>query len=85
MRIEKDSLGEREISNKNYYGIHTSRAMENFSLNYKKVNIELIKAYSIVKLAAVEANFKAGKIEEKKYKLISEACSEIYTGKYNGV
>ncbi len=59
-RKEKDLLGEREVEVSSYYGIHTLRAKENFDIKGKRVNEELIKAISLVKLACVEANIKAG-------------------------
>jgi len=31
-RIEKDSMGDRQIANNVYYGIQTQRAIENFPL-----------------------------------------------------
>ncbi len=80
MRIEKDTLGEKEI-NDVYYGIHTQRAMENFSIKTKKVNTELLKAIAIVKIAAAEANFKAGKLSEDLAKAIKEACNIFITEK----
>ncbi|WP_420370883.1 L-aspartate AnsB [Glaesserella parasuis] len=33
MRIEVDLLGEREVSNDVYWGIHTLRAVENFNIS----------------------------------------------------
>ena len=44
MRVEKDSIGARDIDAEKYYGIHTLRALENFNIkNTKRVNSELIK------------------------------------------
>lgn len=82
MRIEKDYLGEKEIGENKYYGIHSKRAIENFAMNYKNVNPELIKAMALVKKAAAIANFKAGKLEKNIQELIIIACDEICDGKY---
>ena len=84
MRREKDSLGEVEVKKELYYGIHTKRALDNFQLsNFKCVNIEIIRAMSIVKLAATEANFKAGKLSEEKAEAIRYACGEVFSGRYD--
>lgn len=82
MRIEKDWLGEIQIENESLFGIHTKRAMGNFDLKYKKTNIELIKAYALVKKACAIANFKTEKINEEKKNAIVFACDEINVGKY---
>ena len=55
-RIEKDSLGEISIDDKFYYGINTQRAIENFSLENKSVNLRLIYEIAIVKKAAAIVN-----------------------------
>lgn len=83
MRTERDFLGELDIEDKNYYGIHTSRALENFNIEYKKVNKEIIYAMALVKKCAVTANFVTGKISEIKKNLITKACDEIIAGKYD--
>ena len=36
MRKEFDSIGEKEIENEIYYGIHTVRAVENFNIENGK-------------------------------------------------
>ena len=38
---------------------------------------------SIVKLAAAEANFKAGKLSEEKTEAIRYACGEVFSGRYD--
>lgn len=82
MRIEKDSLGEKEINDEVYYGIHTARALENFDIKGKRVNIELIKAIALVKIAAAEANRKAGKLDEVLSFEIKKAANELINGMY---
>ncbi len=84
MRKEKDLLGFMEIDENSYIGIQTRRALDNFKINYKKVNIEIIRAYAIVKKAAATANFKTGKLSEEKMNAIAKACDDIYAGKRDG-
>ena len=40
-RIESDLLGDKKINNEAYYGINTERAIENFPLDNKSVNLNL--------------------------------------------
>lgn len=79
MRVETDLIGSVELKNE-LYGIHGKRALDNFKFNYKRVNIELIKAIALVKSAAVYANYKTGKIDEDRFSYISSAASEVYSG-----
>ena len=81
MRKEKDSLGEKDIEDV-YYGIHTARALENFNIKNKRVNEELIKAIALIKIAAAEANKKAGKLDENIANAIKEAANDLITGNY---
>ncbi len=77
-RIEKDALGELNIENSKYYGIHTKRAINNFYINnYKCVNAELIKSIAMVKIAAANTNFKIKKLSEEKRDAIVHASNKI--------
>ncbi len=51
-RTERDILGTRELPGDALYGINTLRAMENFDLGHKRVNLGLIRAMILVKKAA---------------------------------
>ena len=84
MRKERDSLGEKDIKDV-YYGIHTARAIENFDIKNKRVNEELIKAIALIKIAAAEANKKAGKLDENIANAIKEAASDLVSGNYADV
>lgn len=83
VRMEHDSLGERELSNEVYYGVQTLRAMENFAISGVFVrNFEhMIEALAFVKKAAAQANCELGVLEEAKMKAISAACDELLDGK----
>ncbi|EKD69168.1 MAG: hypothetical protein ACD_47C00234G0004 [uncultured bacterium] len=83
MRKEKDLLGVLEIDDEVNYGVHTKRAADNFRVNYKKVNIEIIRAYAIVKKACAAANFKTERLCEAKYAAITAVCDDITAGKYD--
>ncbi|MBI5539011.1 MAG: aspartate ammonia-lyase [Bacteroidia bacterium] len=84
-RREHDLLGERDVPFEYYYGIQTLRAIENFNISGVTLNFfpALIDALSMVKEAAVEANYDLGLIDEKIKDAIVLACKEIKNGKYH--
>ena len=78
MRVEKDSIGTKEIDDEKYYGIHTLRALENFDIkNTKRVNSELIKSITLVKAAAATTNNKIKKLSDEKKNAILDAVEKI--------
>ncbi|MBE3572047.1 MAG: aspartate ammonia-lyase [Moorella humiferrea] len=82
-RIEKDSLGEKIIEGNAYYGIHSLRAKENFTVSGYRLHPELIIALAMVKKAAALANMKAGTLERAKAMAIARAADEIIGGKWH--
>jgi aspartate ammonia-lyase len=80
-RTEHDLLGEREIPENVYWGIHTMRAQENFVLSGLTVFPALIKAIAMVKKACCEANRDLGFLDAQKADAISHACDEILSGR----
>ena len=83
MRVEKDSIGKREIPEDAYYGINTLRAVENFNISRDRVHPELIKAVALIKKAAAATNYQLDKLEEQKAEAIISAADEIASGKWN--
>jgi aspartate ammonia-lyase len=83
VRTEHDSLGERELHDKVYYGVQTLRAMENFAISgvFVKNFEHMIEALAFVKKAAALANHELGVLDEAKMKAISQACDELLAGK----
>jgi aspartate ammonia-lyase len=82
-RIEKDSLGELNISDENYWGIHTERGINNFKISGYKVNSRLITALAYVKKAALISNYELNFISDEIYIPILNSIDEIIEGKYN--
>jgi aspartate ammonia-lyase len=80
-RIERDSLGEREVPEDAYYGIQTLRATENFPVSGIMARPEFINAYAMVKKAAALANMDVGWLEPYIAEAIVSACNEILAGK----
>ncbi len=79
-RTETDLLGSKQIPADALYGIHTARAMENFSLSNRPVHKYLIHSFGQVKLAALNVNYSLGFIDEKSFNAITMACKEMIDG-----
>lgn len=82
-RVERDFLGEKEVSIDAYYGIQTLRAVENFPITGYKMDKYLIKAMAIVKKSAAQANKATGQLEEEIADAIIEAANEIIEGNFH--
>jgi len=79
-RIEKDLLGELEVPQNAYWGIHTQRAINNFHISGIKVNVGLIRSLAQTKKACSLANLETGHLPPDKAKAIIAACDEISAG-----
>lgn len=79
-RIEKDTLGVKKVPVDAYYGIETTRAIENFPVSGIKEHPKLIWATAAVKIAAAEANMTIGKMKKKLGREIVRAAKEIIEG-----
>ncbi len=94
-RIEKDSLGQKQVPSDALYGIHSVRAKENFPGN-SQFPVEWYKAVGITKLACYNTYRKFRKAAESKFgkdlnfKIISDeilnslcsAAREVSDGNY---
>lgn len=82
-RIEHDLLGEREVQMDAYYGVHTLRALENFSISGIPISTypNLVRALACVKQACALANNELELLDERKTDAIVNACEEIRAGK----
>jgi len=81
-RMEKDSLGKKEIPATAYYGIQTLRAVENFPVSGRGESSELIRAYVIVKKAAALTNMELDSLDNQRGEAILKAADEILVGKF---
>lgn len=81
-RIEKDSIGEREVPKDVYYGIQTARAVENFPVSGIREHPTFIRSYVMIKKAAAETHLELGRIEASIGKPIVQACDEILSGRF---
>jgi len=81
-RIERDSMGEREIPSHAYYGIQTLRAIENFPISGIKPLPTYIDACVLIKKATAIANGNLGCIPQEISQVIIQAADEILKGQW---
>ncbi|WP_280429260.1 aspartate ammonia-lyase [Nocardia brasiliensis] len=81
-RLESDSLGAVAVPRAAYWGVHTARALENFSVTGDRIGNypALIVALASVKLAACRANRELGVLDDRRAAAIESACAEIRAG-----
>ena len=79
-RIEKDSMGERQILETAYYGIQTLRATENFPISGIKPLPTYIDACVLIKKATAIANSELGCIPQDIANAIVQAADEVLAG-----
>jgi len=82
-RIERDSLGAREVPGDVYWGIQTLRARENFPISGLVESPRLIRAYALLKLAAVRANVSLGGLDERRGRALEQAAEEMAAGRFD--
>lgn len=84
-RSEHDSLGQREISNAHYYGVQTTRAMENFQFSGIRLSHfqHLVNAFAYVKKSAATANSILGVLDPGIADAICTACDRILGGEFH--
>jgi len=82
LRREHDLLGDFEVPDDVYYGVHTARALENFPITGMPIARypELIVALACVKLAAARANHRLGLLSAERTDAIVAASQEIKAG-----
>ncbi len=80
-RLEKDSLGHKKVPAHAYYGIQTTRAVENYPISGLRAHPTLIRAVAMVKEAAALANRELGLIDAKTANAIIQAAKEVQQGK----
>ncbi|MCQ8895195.1 aspartate ammonia-lyase [Limnobacter humi] len=83
VRIEKDLLGEKKIPADAYWGVHTSRALDNYQITgFALSNApELVNALAAVKWACARANADLDVLPSHLADAIVKACKEIRQGK----
>ena len=80
VRIEQDSLGEKEVPAGAYYGIQTVRAIENFPISGIGFQRPFIRALGLIKGAAAQVNGELGFLEKDWVRAIRQAAQEVAEG-----
>ena len=81
-RIERDSLGEKEIPADALYGIHTARALENFPISGRPPHSALVHSFGAVKKAAVTVNHRLNMLglSDEAADALLAACEQMVGG-----
>ncbi len=79
-RMEVDSIGTMEIPAEAYYGVHSLRAKQNFSITGYALHPVFIQNLVKIKKAAAITNRNCGQLPEKIADAIIAACDEILKG-----
>lgn len=82
-RIEKDSIGTKNVPSNVYYGVQSLRGAENFHITGQSLHPEFIKSLAYVKKASAITNEEEGALDKKIASAIIKACDKILDGKYH--
>ena len=84
-RTESDLLGPLEVPEDHYYGVQTMRGYNSYDITGKRLYDfpNYIKAYGMVKKAAITANNQLGLVPDDKANAVKQACDEVISGKWN--
>ena len=80
-RIEKDSIGEKQVPVDAYYGVQSMRGCENFHITCQRMQPEFINSMAEIKKACAICNCQVGELDVKIKDAICQACDEIIAGK----
>ena len=76
-------MGEMQVPADKYWGAQTQRSKQNFQIGGEIMPREITHAFGILKKAAAMANYKLGKLDERRRDLIMQACDEVISGQLN--
>ena len=84
-RTEHDLLGNREVPDHAYYGIHTLRALENFDITGLPISMvpDLVRALAEIKIACALTNQDLGMLDAKRCQAIVSASKEVIQGRWH--
>ncbi len=80
-RIENDTLGPVKVPADKYWGAQTQRSINNFKIGDRRMPVEVIRAFAILKKAAALTNMELGVLSDDKALFIAKVCDEIIDGK----
>ena len=80
-RIEKDSIGTKQVPVEAYYGVQSLRGCENFQITGQRLRSEFIDSMAQIKKACAICNYNVGELEANIKDAIVRASEEILEGK----
>lgn len=85
MRLEHDLLGELEVPESAYWGVHTARALNNFNISGVSIGHyrSFVRALGYIKEASALANHELGELSTDLFEPIRQACIEVRDGKFD--
>lgn len=83
-RSEHDLLGDKEVPQEALFGVQTLRCIENFDISRNLLgdHVEFVKAFGIVKMGAILANYELGLVSKEIKDAVVAACKELMEGKH---
>ena len=82
-RVEKDSIGSKQVPVDAYYGVQSLRGCENFQITGQRLKKDFINSMAEIKKACAICNHKVGELDTKIKDAICQACDEILEGKFH--
>src|ERR1041384_2740125 len=82
-RVEHDTMGEVRVPAAAKWGAQTQRAVENFPVSGRPVEVALIRAVGAIKAAAAEVNADLGVLDRDTAAAIAAAAEEVAEGRWD--
>ena len=82
-RVEKDSIGTKDVPQNVYYGVQSLRAAENFHITGLNMHPEIINSLAYIKKAAAIVNCEVNLLDKHIADAIVKACDEILAGQFH--
>jgi len=81
-RVEHDSLGEIRVASDRYWGAQTQRSMTHFNIDLDRFRWRqpMIKAFGLVKKAAMQANFALGLLDQPIFNAMFTSAQKMIDG-----
>ena len=79
-RTERDTLGEIQVPADRYWGAQTQRSLDHFAIGDRRMPVEVVHAYGVIKQATAWANGHSGRLADWKAAAITHAAAEVRAG-----
>lgn len=82
-RIESDLIGEIKVPLNAYWGAHTQRAVENFTISGLRFPRNFLHALGMIKMASAITNMELGLLDKEIGEIISRSAEEVMNGRFD--